>query len=298
MVEEKQPRVRSLNGFLKWAARFRDAPYLFRGVSDRAYEIEASAYRRLSPKVEKTPAQLLKINRDLINKARLLGHDWQNGQPLSDLDLLAQLQHYGAATCLIDFTRNAMVALWMACQPSTENEDADGKIFAVCTENVPQLEYVTPEMLMGTNHKIESFFEEKEKGYQLFQWQPKYQNNRIIAQQSVFIFGAADIPVESQCIIPATGKVNLLKYLERISGIAEESLFPDFDGFARQHAWNKPYITPDAQDKLQLGRDALQRERRDGGVPSIDEAPSPKSPSPEASSPETVSRLDPFGDGE
>ena len=282
MTEEKPPRVRSLNGFLKWAAQLRDAPYLFRGVSDRSYDVEASAYRRLSPKEEKIPAQLLKINRDLINKARLQDHDWKNGQLLSDLDLLAQLQHYGAATCLIDFTRNALVALWMACQTSTENADADGKIFAVCTENVPQLAQVTPEMLTGQEHKIESFFEEKEKGYPLYQWQPKYQNNRIIAQQSVFIFGGADIPVEFECIILAPGKERLLKSLERMSGIAEASLFPDFDGFARQHAWNKPYSTPDAQDNVQLGKETLQREKPDGRAPFTDEAPSPKIPSPEA----------------
>lgn len=284
MAEEKPPQVGSMDDFLIWAARLRDAPHLFRGVADRSYDIEASAYRRLSPIEEKIPAQLLKINRDLINKARLQGHDWKNGQLLSDLDLLAQLQHYGAATCLIDFTRNVLVALWMACQTSTENVDADGKIFAVCIENVPQLTQVNHEMLTGTEYKIESFFEEKEKGCPLYQWQPKYQNNRIIAQQSVFIFGGAEIPVESECIILAPRKECFLKSLERMSGIAEASLFPDFDGFARQHAWNKPYRTPDAQDNLQLGKETLQREKPDGKAPSTDETPSPDPPSAESTS--------------
>ena len=57
---------------------------------------------------------LLKVNKDLIKEARRQGHDQKNGQQLSDLELLAELQHFRAATCLIDFTRSALVALWFA----------------------------------------------------------------------------------------------------------------------------------------------------------------------------------------
>ena len=129
-AEKASSRVKTLNSFIKWAAQFNDGQYLFRGVSNKDYEIEASAYRRLPEGAIKNPARLLRINQDLIEKARLLGHDQKNGQRLSDLELLAELQHFGAATCLIDFTRNALVALWMACQQST-TKDANGKVFAV-----------------------------------------------------------------------------------------------------------------------------------------------------------------------
>ena len=241
---------------MKWAAQFENGQYLFRGVSNDTYEIQASASRRLE-KEDSNPAQLLKVNQDMIDEARLLGHDRQDGHQLSDLELLAQLQHYGAATCLIDFTRNALVALWMACQQSTRRKTANGKVFAVRSDNLSQFRHVTPQLLRDKD--IGFFFKEENGRFPLYQWQPKYQNNRIIAQQSVFVFGGADVPVEKECIILAGGKKTLLTSLDGISGITEASIYPDFDGFARQHAWNKPYSTPDAQDKLQQGSDSTSR---------------------------------------
>ena len=116
MVEKESSRVKSLSGFLKWAAQFNDGQYLFRGVSRECYGIEASAWRRLPISERNNPARLLRINQQLIEKARLLGHDKKNGPRLNDLELLAELQHFGAATCLIDFSRNALAALWFACQ--------------------------------------------------------------------------------------------------------------------------------------------------------------------------------------
>ena len=277
MAEEKPPRVRSLTGFLKWAAQFENGQYLFRGVSNDTYEIQASASRRLE-KEDRNPAQLLKVNQDLIDKAQLLGHDRQDGRQLNDLELLAQLQHYGAATCLIDFTRNALVALWMACQQSTSGTNANGKVFAVRSDNLSQFRHVTPQLLRDKD--IGFFFKDESGKFPLYQWQPKYQNNRIIAQQSVFVFGGADVPVEKECTILAGGKKTLLTSLDGISGITEASIYPDFDGFASQHAWNKPYSAPDAQDNVQRGVVAPQEERLADAPPSADESLLSKTPSP------------------
>ncbi len=92
MAEKASRRVKTLDSFIKWAAQFDDGQYLFRGVSKDTYEIEASAYRRLPSETDKNPDRLLRINQDLIEKARLLGHDQQNGQRLFDLELLAALR--------------------------------------------------------------------------------------------------------------------------------------------------------------------------------------------------------------
>ena len=86
-------RVKTLSSFIKWAAQFNDGQYLFRGVSKDSYKIEASACRRLPEEERSNPDRLLRINQELIEKARLLGHDQQSGQRLSDLELLAELQH-------------------------------------------------------------------------------------------------------------------------------------------------------------------------------------------------------------
>lgn len=277
MANKEPISVRTLNGFMRWTAQFEDGQYLFRGVSNDTYKIEASAYRRLSPDAENNPAQLLKVNQDLIDKARLLGHDQKNGQRLSDLELLAQLQHYGAATCLIDFTRNALVALWMACQQSTKRNWTNGKVFVVRSDSLAKITTITSQSQAEKN--INFFFEERDRGYFLYQWQPKYQNNRIIAQQSVFIFGGAEVELEAECVILKTGKEDLLKSLSKVMGITEASIYPDFDGFARLHAWNKPYSAPDAQDHVQRGVRTYQDDKLADSVPPADEdivEPGPK----------------------
>ena len=251
---------------MNWAIQFTDGQYLFRGVSNDTYKIEASAFRRLPREESGDPVKLLKITQELIERARSLGHDRNEGEPRSDLELLAHLQHYGAATCLIDFTRDVMVALWMACQQSTKEKDnntkkAKGKVFAVRSDNLSQFRDVTDKQRCSA--KIKDFFEQDEKGYPLYQWHPNYQNNRIIAQESVFIFGGADVPVEAECTIFQSAKRKLLTDLYRISGISEASIYPDFDGFVSQHAWNKPYRAPDALNKLQKGMRTVQGEKQD-----------------------------------
>ena len=274
MAEKASRRVKTLNSFIKWAAQFNDGQYLFRGVSNEGYEIEASAYRRLPEGARNNPDRLLRINQVLIERARLLGHDQKNGQRLSDLELLAELQHFGAATCLIDFSRNALVALWMACQQSTTGE-ANGKVFAVRSDESSRLETITPQLVRGKY--IDYFFRRDERrGYPLYQWQPKYQNNRIIAQQSVFIFGGAQIETEAECVILRSGKGDMLTSLDKVSGITEGSIYPDFDGFARLHAHNKPYVEPDLQDDLQRGHEVHQRGNLDDAIDHYDEViPSP-----------------------
>ena len=259
-------QVKTLNGFLRWAEQFNDGQYLFRGVPNKSYKIEAGACRRLPEADRYNPAKLLKINQELIDKARLLGHDQLNGDRLSDLPLLAELQHFRAATCLIDFTRNALVALWFACeQISTKEskdkiEETDGKIYAVRIDDPARFRTITSKLL---EEKIDHFFVEDDNGrYPLYQWQPKLQNNRIIAQQSVFIFGGAKIEAVDECIIRQGSKPDLLKTLDTLVGLTDATIYPDSDGFARLHVHNNPDFEPDPQGYLQRGIEAHQKGER------------------------------------
>ena len=251
MAEKISKRVKTLSSFMKWVEQFKDGQYLFRGVSKQTHKIGASAYRRLPVADRNNPNKLLKINKVLIDQARLLGHDQKDGHRFSDLELLAELQHYGAATCLIDFTRSAQIALWFACQQSSSGA-ANGKVVAVRADDPIRFKTVIPKLVIEED--IDYFFERDENGrYPLYQWQPKQLNNRVIAQQSVFIFGGSQIEVAAECIILKSGKFEILRALKRLASITEASIYPDFDGFARLHAQNKPYIEPNVPSYLMRG---------------------------------------------
>ena len=243
--------IESLDGFMKWIEELPPGEYVYRGVSNEKYPIEASTYRRLKDEngkirdEDKTAEKLLQINQEMIEEANRHRHGWENGQPPSDLNLLAKLQHRGAATCLIDFTNNPLVALWMAGRKSSRGT-VDGKVYAVKIGPDSAFQPVSSDDAL--KKKIHEFFQSDEKtAYKLYQWQPHYQDNRMLAQQSIFLFGGgwnAIKPSES-CVISEKNKQDIWDSLKKSAGISEDILFPDFDGFASQRAQNKVYNQPD-----------------------------------------------------
>ena len=273
-------KIKSLNDFMEWVESINpdleSEMYLFRGLSNEKYLIEASAWRRLPSEYNRSSyEEFLEINKFLIKGARLQGHDHKNGRELKDLEILAELQHLGAATCLIDFTYSAQIALWFACQPDLKktpncSEPSDGKIGAVLN-NPNTIEEITPKMLQERD--FDSFFNVQSNKlwrYQLYRWQPRYLNNRIASQDSVFLLGGEQVIYpDEECIIEASCKENILKSLETHSYITEKKLFPDLEGFARQHAHDKPFPVP---DYLVLGHQAYQRQEYEEAILNYNKA--------------------------
>ena len=267
-MDKKQPtRISSLGEFIEWINQLGPGKYLFRGVPNAKYRIQASAYRR--PKKDtRNFDRFLQINKHLIAEARLRGHGEKDGRELGDLEILAQLQHFGAATCLIDFTHNAQIALYFACQKDLKwekkSQDSDqnslksqnsktapdGKVYAVRNDPL-RFKKVTPDLL---KKNIDYFLPRYKRKHQLYHWEPGYQNNRIIAQQSIFVFGTDELfglyelDESEACVIKENYKKDILIELEQVSGITQAMLFPDFDGFARLHHEDIPYTEPSASD--------------------------------------------------
>lgn len=262
MDKNEPTRISSLTEFIEWVNQLGPEKHLFRGVPNAEYRIQASIYRRLKEDVGNSE-RFLQINKDLITEARLRGHGERDGRELKDLEILAQLQHFGAATCLIDFTRNAQVALYFACEKdqkwekkSQDSEKApDGKVYAV-RNDLLSFRKVIPDLL---KEKIDYFlprFQPYGRDPQLYFWEPGYQNNRIIAQQSVFVFGDYEFDENDACIVEESCKKDILSELERVSGITPAILYPDFDGFARLHREEEPYTELSASDYFNLAMQA------------------------------------------
>ena len=249
---EESAQIKTLDEFMAWAKQFDSGVSVFRGVSNEAYGIQASAYRR-PEKEERSFEKFRYINRDLIREARLRGYDQKEGRELKPLEILAELQHFQAATCLIDFTHSAQIALFFACQP-TSKEPANGKVFAVRNQP-PRFKEIAPDLL---KEEIDAFLKD-DKEAQLYYWQPRHQNHRIIAQQSIFLFGNYEFEPDKECVIAEDRKEDILKELQNVSGITEDRLFPDFEGFARVRGGEAPYTELTPSDYKTRGRLAHER---------------------------------------
>ena len=279
-MPEASKQITTLNEFIEWVERLKKqieqsnfGKCLFRGLSNNEYSIEASAWRRLKHEADRNnPERFLELNQDLIEDARLYEHDRENERELKNLEILAKLQHFRAATCLIDFTYSAQVALWFACQASyrqssNSEELAHGKV-CVVFDNTSRIKQITQDSL---NEEIHSFFEANEDGgYPLYQWQPRQLNNRIFPQYSVFLFGGARIiEPDVECVIAADSKQKILASLEDFSQTTEATLFPDFEGFVDQRTQARPY---DILNYREQGYRAYQNGRYEEAITYCDEA--------------------------
>ena len=274
--------------------------YAYRGQKNAEWKVESGASRRLNeepnPQAKKTTPSKEKEDfisyheKELLEPARMDGYGDGEDRPLYDLELLAKLQHHGAATCLIDFTRNFLVAMWFACRPHKEKEKGeckeiwkDGKIFILNTsdeKNFLSLEEedlkkeVRPILKFQTRDDATSSKEETPLFLSMLKpswwhWSPQGLLQRILKQDSLFIFG--QIKIEKRLLqeieIKHEHKDKIIEELERL-GITERTLFKDLPGFAESHDYNKSlprgYGTP--KYHLRKGNEALQRDDFKGAM--------------------------------
>ena len=125
---------------------------------------------------------------------------------VQEFEILAEIQHYGGKTNLIDFTTDYLIALFMVC----DREDSlskDGRII------LQEKELINPYIA-----------------------EPYEPVNRVIAQKSVFVRHPDGfiLPNRDDVInIPADLKKSMRKHLERYHGVSAETVYNDLHGFIR-----------------------------------------------------------------
>ena len=273
--------------------------YAYRGQKNADWKVESGASRRIKEinPSEEAPSKENFINyheKELLEPARMDGYGDGEVRPLYDLELLAKLQHHDAATCLIDFTRNFFVAIWFACQSHKEEaeeekeaKETDGKIFILDTSDEKNFLSLEEEDLKKEVRAILKFqtrdeaISSKETIIRSilkpswWHWSPQGLIQRILKQDSLFIFGQTKIEktLLQEIEIKHEHKDKIIEELDRL-GITERTLFKDLPGFAESHSQNKslPLGYGKAKYYLRKGNEALQRGDSKGAMADYNEA--------------------------
>lgn len=107
-----------------------DRTLAWRGHSDATYRLHSTLYRHLDRGRGVTEGSLVKFEQLILEAARTKWRFDDRGA----LELMAQFQHLGAPTRMLDVTFNPLIALWFAVEPKYEKgklqADIDGRLIA------------------------------------------------------------------------------------------------------------------------------------------------------------------------
>ena len=153
--------------------------------------------------------QVWLTNRNLWNTTTTLfstrasrGHGYENSRPLHDLEILARLQRYGAATAFIDFTKNPYTALWFAVNSA---QGKDGKVFVLDYTDKAKFKSVDEAKFKhakGEDGKISDYLNSppsassasaKQPLPSYWYWEARWIRERAIRQNGIFVFGPPTI---------------------------------------------------------------------------------------------------------
>ncbi|MEQ1930868.1 MAG: FRG domain-containing protein [Parvularculaceae bacterium] len=210
---------------------------------------------RLNPRNDVT-----RDERSMIDDFRRHVGDFVVRSPENDWDLLSLAQHHGMATRLLDWTTNALAALWFAVEKPAESK-SPGTVYYVPLDDDDMV-----------SDRTKSPFEAKKT---LF-FAPNVVTTRIRSQGAFFsahrISSRGEwIPLEKnrqfrdridRVHVPAEAFSDIRSSLSQC-GVNRATLFPDLDGLCSFLTWNNFLFSDE-------GEPARQPRRRNPAGPSDD----------------------------
>jgi hypothetical protein len=179
------------------ATTWPDRAFVWRGVADASWPLHSSLYRRASASEGRSIRErrafaggrsMRNYEADIFDEARRWGLQRTATDRLSALELLAALQHQGVPTRLLDFTHNAVVALWFAVEQQFDDAgapmpDIDGRVFiAQSNARAVAEEWArSPDLFWQLE-------EPADWSQDIYVWTPPPIDPRMTRQQGCFVF--------------------------------------------------------------------------------------------------------------
>ncbi|NBQ86012.1 MAG: FRG domain-containing protein [Betaproteobacteria bacterium] len=236
--------------------------WAFRGLADARWPLFSSLSRRLRAFSNDDPSLWPLREERALRVFRRKAHIFvQDATTLDDtLRCLALMQHHGAPTRLLDFTKSPFVAAFFALEGTTGES-------AVYGLNTPALWSAAPDFDGALRRdeidprvpgNFERFFLHNRQKLVWF-GEPAEMDHRLVAQSGLFVMpGVLDLPLE-EILTAYSGSVTeplLVKYvfsaelraramaaLYRMN-VTSSSLFPDLEGLSRSIAYELEVIWP------------------------------------------------------
>jgi hypothetical protein len=218
----------------------------WRGQSDIEWTIDSAGARRIMQIESRVfgndyDKHLFQYEQQLIEHATHKGYRYQNGRELYDLELLARLQHHGAATRMVDFSKNAFVALYFCV---INDPGKTGLLFGLHTSFIYGYEN---QLRKETYAEIIKECEEKDAPTT---WEPPLVSPRMAAQHAQFLFSKISTEKTGSLLLPREKNAKLFiainaklkprfkSILEGLLDLRTITLFPDIDGFGSANSQN------------------------------------------------------------
>jgi hypothetical protein len=246
MPNYKEDTVTSVQGYIERVDQEKIAAersgnkvdFLFRGQSRDLPLLPKLARLKLRGSIEN-------IEKLIINEFRRTSLPLSEFQPRDEWDLLALAQHHGLPTRLLDWTFNALAALWFAVKEPPHKNEAGVLQQGVVWIFVPELsDYRTDtEQFAPLSNKITKIF------------RPTVITRRISAQAAAFTVhkinnGGRVVQFEKHKrfstkliklnILP--GNFSEMRQRLHILGVNNATVFPDIDGLCKHLEWRHSYL--------------------------------------------------------
>jgi hypothetical protein len=223
----EEPKINNLQDFIDqlYIDPLNTWKYIFRGQN-----IDKPLLPKIARNTRLKINEIRQIEKKVLNEFKLKSRPFIEYKPETDWEWLAIAQHNGLKTRLLDWTENALAALWFCVEKVPSNNEGNGVVWVFSTFS--EFQYVDIA-------KVEDPFSIEETKI----LQPPYVSKRIIAQTGLFTIHKLQdkdqicIPLENhdrykgllkKLIIPYNSFDKIKNQLNKC-GINNSTLFPGLD---------------------------------------------------------------------